>query len=121
MPRFKTGNQLFSKGFDMASWDEFWGGLKDKMNDGLEQAQAVGIPMIKASAEQWAIDTLTAQKQATQSELDAAVKTLSNNPSSPIGQAASSVIRDSVFANYGGWIIGGVLIVGIAGAMIMRK
>ena len=105
----------------MASWDEMWSGLKEGISNGLEEASKVGIPVIKASVEQSLLNTLKDQNKATQSEVDAAIKTLSSNPSSPIGQGVAATIQNTVLANYGGLILVGVIGLGFMGFMLGRK
>lgn len=102
----------------MASLEEMWAGLKSGLDSGLDQAKLVGVPMVQASIEQWGISVLTEQNKQTQNQLTSAVKTLSTNPSSPIGSAVNSTIQKSVLELYGVHIVLGVaVLLGIGYAM----
>lgn len=85
----------------MPSFDELWSGLKDNLQSGLDQIQQVGVPVVQASVEQWGISVLQEQNKQTQSQVTAAVKSLSTNPSSPLGAAVASTVQKSVLELYG--------------------
>lgn len=99
-------------------FSDYWSNLKNEADKALEQAKEVGIPVIKASIEKAALDTLKKQSEATQSQVNAAVKTLASNPSSPIGSAVQSTIQKSVLELYAPQIIFGVLALVAIGYML---
>lgn len=102
-------------------WDSLWGQAKDYVQSGLDQFNAVGVPAIQASAEQWALDMLNKQHAATTAQLSAGVKQLSEGESSALGSAVKQVAKDTILTNYGGHIMIGVVVIGVAGYLVLRK
>ena len=106
-------------------WDfeEFFNEAGDKVQAALDDIKDVGEPGIKAALEQWGIDVLTAQNKETQKELNDAVKRVTANEPAPgsFGAALSATVENSVFANYGGLILGGIAGLIILGIFLGRK
>jgi len=102
-------------------FSSYWDNLKTEANKALDQVKETGIPMIQASVEKWAIDTLQEQNKQTQSQVNAAVKTLAQNPSSPIGQAVQTTIQKSVLELYAPQILLGVVGLLAIGYMLKGK
>lgn len=98
------------------NWDDIWGKAKEGIGNAWEQAQTVGIPVIKAAAENEAIKLLNKQHEQTTQELNAAVASAANQPASPIGQAISDVLKPAFFETYKTQILvgGAAAIIGVA-------
>jgi len=104
--------------------DDLWGQAQEKIDEALQTAQEVGWPALKSSLEQWGIDVLTQQNKETQQTLNTNVKAVLDKPDSPpgsLGAAFKSVFQNTFMNQYGVYIIGGVLVVGVLGYMALRK
>lgn len=102
-------------------WDSMWNQVKegaDKLN---EQFQQVGVPVIKASIEQWAINAITEQNKETQKQVEAGLSAFAAQPSSPLGQAVAQVTTQAAAKQYGLYIVFGVVAIGLIAIMAAKK
>lgn len=105
----------------MSWWDDIWGEAEKKVNEGLDQFKAVGVPAIQAGLEQWGIDVLTKQHNETTAKLNEGIREMSAQPSTPLGTAFASVAKESFFTVYGHYVIFGIAAVGIGGYLLLKK
>lgn len=105
----------------MIDWDSLWGGAKQAVEQGLDQFKQVGVPVIQASIEQWGIETLQKQHEATTGKLTENIKAMQEQPSSAIGEAFERVMKDQAIGLYGHWVILGVAAAGVVGFLLLRK
>lgn len=102
-------------------WDSLWGQAKEAVQNGLDQAKAVGVPAIQATAEQWLLNTVQEQHKETTAQLNAAVKEAQSSPSGPVGSAFSQVLSSTAVTQYGGMMIFGVAAIAVGGYLLLRK
>lgn len=97
-------------GFDFG---EFFNDAGKKAQDALNDLAKVGVPALKASAEQWGIDVLQKMNKETQGELNAAVKEVTKNdpPPGSFGAALQTTIKGTVLEANGGKIL--IAVVGL--------
>lgn len=102
-------------------WDSLWGQAKTYGQQALDQFNQVGVPVIKATAEQWALDVINKQHAETSAQVAAGVKQLAEGEPSALGSAVKSVTMDAALTNYGGYMIAGVVGIGLVGFLLLRK
>ena len=105
-------------------FDSLWGQAKDKVTEALEQAAAIGVPAIQGSLEQWGADVLSQQAKETNKTLQQNIQTVVNSPSSPpgsFGAALNATFQNALWQNYGLYIVFGIIGVGIAGYIVLKK
>lgn len=103
------------------NWDEFWGNAKEEVQKGLDQIKEVGVPAIKATAEQWLLNTVQKQHEETTAKLNESVKELQAQPGGPVSQAFNQVVQGQAMSLYGHWVIFGVAAIAVGGYLVLRK
>lgn len=101
-----------------ALWDQGTAQVENAFNDLVK----TGAPALQASAEQWAINVLTEQNKNTQATLNNNVKELLAQPGTPtsVGTAVAQSVQKAAFANYGLYIVGGIIVVLLIGASLKK-
>lgn len=105
----------------MINWDDLWGQAKTEVQKGLDQFNQVGVPVIQASIEKWALETIEKQHEATSARAAEGIKSLTEGESGPLSQAFQSTIKDAALTNYGGHILFGVVAIGVVGFLLLKK
>lgn len=102
---------------------DLWGNAKDAAEDAWKDAVKVGVPALEQAAIDWAQDVLGDQEKKTSAALQTGVSEILNRPTddNSFGTYISSALQSPILKNYGPLIIFGVIGVGIAGYMVMRK
>lgn len=105
------------------NFDDIFGNVQNSIDQAVSDAKETGLPMLQASLEQWGIDVLTKQHKETQATVDQNVKEILNRPQDPNGLGAyiASTLKTPVVQQYGGLMIAGVVIVGIAAVYLFSK
>lgn len=86
-------------------WNNIWGQAKESVSNAWDQAVQNGTPVIKASIEKWAIDTIQKQHEQTKEELQQVVGRAVDGPDTATGQ----VLKQAFFKEYQTAIIGSVI------------
>ena len=101
------------------SWDQLVNDVKTQATAAWDNAVKTGVPAIKASLEQQAIQVLQKSNAETQKALTANVQQMLKDPNqSALGQQLAQAGKSAVFQEYGIYIVGGLVIVGF---LILRK
>lgn len=105
------------------SFEDFFDQASAKVEEALNDAVKVGVPAIKASAEQYAIDLLTKSQKESQAQLNVAVKEVMAKEPAPgtFSAALSATVQNTVFQNYGIYIALGCIALVVFGVMLKGK
>jgi len=105
------------------NFDEIFGNVKNSIDQAVSDAKETGLPMLQSSLEQWGIDVLTKQHEQTQRTVDENVKEILNRPQDPNGLGAyiGNTLKTPIVQQYGGLMIAGVVVVGIAAVYLFSK
>lgn len=103
-------------------FSELFGNVEDTAQQAWSDVINTGVPALQSSLEQWGIDVLTQQHAQTQQTVDTNVKELLSRPDSTgFGSYISNTLKSPVMQQYGGWMVAGVVVVGIAALVIFRR
>jgi hypothetical protein len=114
----------------MITLDELFGQAKKAVNDGLEQAKAVGVPAIQAAGEKYAANlladwqkNLTTSADQNQKKVQAEVKKIMDAPATPgsFGSFLGDTLTGAGLGAGGGKILIAVGLVLVAGYFLGRK
>ena len=100
-----------------------FGNVQDAIDQAVTDAKETGLPMLQSSLEQWGIDVLTEQNKRTQATVDENLKEILNRPQDPNGLGAylSNTMKTPIMQQYGGLIIGGVVVVSVVAVFLFSK
>jgi len=103
-------------------WGSLWDQAKTQVDQGLQQLQQVGVPVIKSAIEQQALDLINKQHQETKAEAQKQVgAVVSASGDSAIGNALKQAALPSVVESNKWLIIGGIVILVGIGYLISKK
>lgn len=107
-------------GFD---WNTLFDNGKAEISKAFDNVVKTGVPAIQAAAEKTAIDWLQKQNQSTQATLNANVKEILSEPSSDsaFSKSLKEAVSTPIFQQYGVYMIGGVVLLLVAGAYLKGK
>jgi len=105
-------------GFLGVDWDSLYTQVATQVENAATDMIKTGVPALKSSAEQYAINWLTEQNKQTQEELKKNVGEVLQRPSDPnsFGGILSSNAANAFVSNYSTMIllgVGGVLLFGL--------
>ena len=105
------------------NWGDAFGNVKQAVNQGLSDLSKTAVPALQASLEQWGIDVLTKQHEATTKELEAGIKEVTGREAAPgsFGALFGAEVKNASLAAYAPWIIGGIAVLLVAGYMLRGK
>lgn len=98
-----------------------FGGAQGSQASGMQDALSAGANGVLGFLEGTAISALQADQKTTTTAAQNSVNNILNSPSSPLGSYFSNLVQSPVLKNYGPYISGGVVVVGIIGYMLARK
>ena len=104
-------------------WDKLYSQAQEEVSKAAQDMINTGVPAIKSSVEQYAINWLTEQNKATQEELKKNVGEVLARPSDPnsFGGILSSNAANAFLSNYSTQILLGVGALVLAGIYLKGK
>ena len=91
------------------NFDEFFSNAGEKAQEAIDSLIKVGVPAVEVAAQEWAQDLLKQSQAESQKELNAAIKDIQNQPTSPLGAAIKTTVQGTFLETYGLYIAVGVV------------